>query len=57
MKHKITNSNGNQILVDRQMIIVTFSGNPIPQKVRINLPRFTVDPYVQPVVQCFEYLT
>lgn len=56
MKRKITNADGNQILVDRQMIIVTFLGNSIPQKVRINLSYFTVDPYVQPVVQCFKCL-
>lgn len=56
MKRKVNDTDGNKILVDRQMIIVTFAGNTLPDKVRINLSYFTVDPYIHPVVQCFTCL-
>lgn len=42
--------------VDRQMIIVTFLGNKIPDTVKMYLVRFNVESYVHPVVQCFKCL-
>lgn len=56
MKRRVTDNDGNQKLVDRQMVIVNFTGNIIPDKVRINLTYFPVEPYIQPVVQCFKCL-
>lgn len=56
MKRKITGADGNVQLVNRQIIIVTFVGNNLPEKIRINLSYFTVEPYVHPVVQCFKCL-
>lgn len=55
MKRKIT-EDGIQKLVDRQIVVVTFKGNILPEKVRINLTYFTVEPYIFPVVQCFKCL-
>lgn len=42
--------------VDRQMIVVTFLGNKIPNNVKINMVNFPVEPYIQPVIQCFKCL-
>lgn len=39
--------------VPRQVIIVTFEGEEVPQHIVINKVRCPVDAYVQPVVQCF----
>lgn len=57
MKRKVFNSEKKEYeYVDRQMIIVTFLGNQIPKDVVINLVRFEVEPYIHPVVQCFNCL-
>lgn len=56
MKRRVVDKEGNSSLIDRQMIIVTFTGNSLPEKVRINLTYFAVDPYIQPVVQCLRCL-
>lgn len=57
MKRKIVNSETNESsFVSRQMIIVTFLGNRIPDNITINLVKFNVEPYVSPVIQCFKCL-
>lgn len=57
MKRRATDPETKQVsFVDRQMVIVTFLGNKIPDTLKINLVRFTVDPYVHPVIQCFKCL-
>lgn len=55
MKRKIIND-GTATYVDRQMVILTFLGNRIPDNVKINLVNFPVDPYFYPVVQCYKCL-
>uniref|UniRef100_A0A6P7GLE8 Uncharacterized protein LOC114340238 isoform X1 n=2 Tax=Diabrotica virgifera virgifera TaxID=50390 RepID=A0A6P7GLE8_DIAVI len=42
--------------IPRQMIIVTFAGNKIPQFIYINKVRCPVDTYVHPVMQCYNCL-
>lgn len=37
----------------RQVIVVTFLGNSLPQSVKINVVNFQVTNYIYPVVQCF----
>lgn len=57
MKRKNINPQTNNIeYIDRQIIIVTFLGNKLPDSVIINMVRFSVDPYIHPVVQCFKCL-
>lgn len=56
MKRKITDHDGTNKLVDRQLIIVTFEGNVLPNNIRINLTNFPVEPYIHPVVQCYNCL-
>lgn len=56
MKRKITGADGKDVLVYRQIIIVTFVGNIFPEKIRMNLSCFSVEPYVHPAVQCFKCL-
>lgn len=56
MKRKRVNENGETDLIPRQMIIVTFLGNTLPENVKINLVNFPVEPYIHPVVQCFSCL-
>ena len=53
MKRRIVDDEGKSILVDRQVIIVTFLGNTIPEKVVINNVVLDVEKYIYPVVQCF----
>lgn len=56
MKRRVTDGEGEIKFVDRQLIIVTFEGNFIPEKIKINLTSFSVEPYVHPVVQCYSCL-
>lgn len=56
MKRKIIDLDGNSCLVKRQMIIVQFLGNEIPQNVQINLCNFQVEPYIQPMVPSYNCL-
>lgn len=56
MERKITDSEGKEKVVKRQMIVVSFQGNLLPQKIRINGVNFPVDPYVHPVIQCYRCL-
>lgn len=48
--------NGQIDYVPRQIIAVTFSGNSLPQHIQINLVNFIVEPYIQPVIQCYSCL-
>lgn len=48
MNRKNKDEDGSQILVDKQVVIVTFLGNKLPQKIKKNLSYFTVEPYIQP---------
>lgn len=43
---------GEEKTVSRQMIVVSFMGNELPQEIRINKVNFPVEPYVHPVIQC-----
>lgn len=55
MKRKVIDQNTKDVqYVDRQMIIVTFLGNKIPECIKINMVNFHVEPYVYPVVQCYQ---
>lgn len=57
LKRKTINDITKEItFVDRQMVFVTFLGNTIPKTVKINMVNFVVDPYIYPVVQCFNCL-
>lgn len=40
----------------RQIIVVTFIGNRIPDCVKINMYNFQVEPFIYPIVQCFNCL-
>lgn len=52
----INRDTGKEELVDRQMIVITFLGSVIPDKIRINFCSFSVEPWVYPVVRCFQCL-
>lgn len=53
LRRKIKDTNtGEEKLIDRQMILVSFLGNELPQEIRINRVNFSVEPYVHPVIQC-----
>lgn len=52
MLRKGVDESGNEKLVPRQIIVVSFQGNSIPQNVRINSVNFQVEPYIHPVIQC-----
>lgn len=57
LKRKLFDETSKQnIFVDRQMVILTFLGNNIPDTVKINMVNFIVEPYIYPVVQCFNCL-
>lgn len=57
LKKKLINrETGREELVDRQTIVVTFLGSTIPNKIRINLCTFPVEPWVYPVVKCYSCL-
>lgn len=57
MKRKVVNLETKESsLISRQMIIVTFLGNRIPDSIKINLVKFNVEPYFSPVIQCFKCL-
>lgn len=57
LKRKVFDETSKQnIFVDRQMVILTFLGNNIPDTVKINMVNFIVEPYIYPVVQCFNCL-
>lgn len=57
MKRRVYDeSSDTTTYVDRQMVILTFLGNKVPQNVRINMVNFPVDPYYYPVIQCFKCL-
>lgn len=57
MKRKVVDQSTKETkLVDRQMVVVTFLGNHLPQSVKINMVNFLVEPYYYPVVQCFKCL-
>lgn len=47
---------GEKKLIDRQMIILSFSGASLPMSIRINGVNFPVEPYIYPVVQCLRCL-
>lgn len=46
------NNRGQTVLVDRQMVILSFVGSTLPNHVKINGVIFPVEPYIYPVVQC-----
>lgn len=54
MKRRSVDQDGNEKLVDRQIIIVSFLGATLPQNLRINSVNFPVEPYIYPVVQCLK---
>lgn len=57
IKRRVVNSGTKEIsYVNRQMVIITFLGNRIPDTVKLNLCNFIVEPYISPVVQCFNCL-
>lgn len=56
MKRRVVKPDGQVEFVDRQIIIVTFLGNNTPQNVQINLVNFKIEPYIHPVVQCYNCL-
>lgn len=56
MKRRVVKADGQVEFADRQIIIVTFLGNSLPQSLQINLVNFKVEPYIHPVVQCFKCL-
>lgn len=57
LKRKIVDKNtGKEEFVNRQMIVVTFVGSTLPDRIRINVCYFPVEPWIHPVVQCFSCL-
>lgn len=54
--HRKTVVDGSDKYIPRQMIIITFEGNLLPQYVTINSVQFSVEPFVGRVVQCFNCL-
>lgn len=57
MKKWVSDRNtGEKKLIDRQIIIVSFSGSSLPPSIRINGVIFPVEPYIYPVVQCLRCL-
>lgn len=47
---------GKASLVPRQLIVLTFEGNILPNQIIINSVIFPVEPFVQRVTQCFKCL-
>lgn len=57
LRRKVTDrETGKDIYVDRQMVLLTFLGSSIPDKIRINFCTFPVEPWVHPVIRCFRCL-
>lgn len=56
MVRRIVDREGKTQMVKRQIIILSFLGNTIPNEVKINSVIFPVEPYIHPVVQCFKCL-
>lgn len=53
LKRKVKDSNtGEDKIIDRQIVVVSFLGNALPREVRINKVNFSVEPYIHPVIQC-----
>lgn len=53
LTRKIKDMNtGQDKIVNRQMIAVSFLGNELPQEIRINKVNFPVEPFIHPVIQC-----
>ncbi|CAH1958585.1 unnamed protein product [Acanthoscelides obtectus] len=55
LKRRI-NNNGVQEFVAKQMAVVTFDGNLLPNEISINSVLFQVEPFVQRVIQCYKCL-
>lgn len=57
LRKKVVNrDSGKEELIDRQTIVVTFLGSVVPNRIRINLCTFPVEPWVYPVVKCYSCL-
>lgn len=56
MYRNITTEDNKKVRVARQMVIVTFAGLIVPQYVYLNYVRCETEPYVQPVMQCYNCL-
>lgn len=52
LERKVIDNEGKEKIVKRQLVVLSFQGNSIPQCVRINGVNFPVEPYIHPVVQC-----
>ena len=53
---KQIDSNGQQILIPRQLISVSFLGTTLPSYIYINQVRFEIEPFIYPVIQCLNCL-
>lgn len=56
LERKVVGDDGKERVVKRQIVVVSFRGNSLPQEVRINGVLVPVEPFVHPVVQCFRCL-
>lgn len=56
LERKVVDEEGKEKLVKRQMVVISFQGNELPQCIRINGVNFHVEPYIHPVVQCHKCL-
>lgn len=56
MKQKVYDQHSHSFIIVDRHIVLTFEGNGIPDKIKINLGKFPVESYFYPVIHFFECL-